>query len=82
MDGDFTDEELIAALDKLQYYKACSYDQVRNEALKEGGKPLRSNLFKLFNWINSTECVPSDWARSMVVMLYKDGVSAAGVSST
>ena len=73
MDGDFTDEELIAALDKLQYYKACSYDQVRNEALKEGGKPLRSNLLKLFNWINSTECVPSDWARSMVVMLYKDG---------
>lgn len=73
MDKDFTDDELIAALDKLQYYKASSFDQVRNEALKEGGKSLRSNLLKLFNWINSTECVPSDWARSMVVMLYKDG---------
>ena len=76
MDRDFTDDELIVALDRLQYYKACSYDQVRNEALKEGGEPLRSNLLKLFNWINSTECVPSDWARSMVVMLYKDGDEA------
>jgi exonuclease III len=73
MDVDFTEEELIMAMDKLQYYKASSYDQVRNEALKEGGGVLRSNLLKLFNWINSTENVPVDWARSMCVMLYKDG---------
>ena len=62
MDVDFTEEELIMAMDKLQYYKASSYDQVRNEALKEGGGVLRSNLLKLFNWINSTENVPVDWA--------------------
>lgn len=73
LDKDFTDDELITALGKLKYYKACSFDQVRNEALKEGGKELRSNLLKLFNWINSTEEVPKDWATSLVVMLYKDG---------
>lgn len=75
MDGDFSEDELVAALGKLQYYKACSFDQVRNEALKEGGAELRTNLLKLFNWINSTEHVPAGWAQSLVVMLYKDGDS-------
>ena len=76
LDKDFTDCELVAALERLEYYKACSFDQVRNEALKEGGSALRSNLLKLFNWINSTEQVPKDWAKSLVVMLYKDGNAA------
>ena len=73
LDADFTDDELVTALEKLEYYKACSFDQVRNESLKEGGAALRSNLLKLFNWINSTEQVPKNWAQSLVVMLYKDG---------
>ena len=73
LDEDFTDDDLRMALDQLKYYKASSFDEVRNESLKEGGTELRSNLLKLFNWINSTEDVPSDWARSLVVNLYKDG---------
>ena len=62
LDADFTDSELVTALERLEYYKACSFDQVRNESLKEGGAALRSNLLKLFNWINSTEQVPKNWA--------------------
>jgi len=76
LEAPFTDSELCAALDRLKYYKATSFDEVRNEAFTEGGRELRSNLLKLFNWINSTEEVPQDWARSLVVNLYKDGDAA------
>ena len=73
LDKDFDDEELEVALDNLQFYKACSFDQVRNEALKVGGEEIRTELLKLFNWINAQEQVPTEWAKSLVFCLYKDG---------
>ena len=72
-DADFTEEEVSLALEHLKYYKAAGKDQIRNEPLKEGGAGLISALTMLFNWINSVEEVPADWAEAVVVFLHKDG---------
>jgi exonuclease III len=73
MDAPFSAEDVICGLEKLQLYKAGSFDQVRNEMLKAGGEPMVDALLLLFNWINSNEQVPGDWAKSLVVFLHKDG---------
>ena len=73
LDGLFTDEDVATGMDVLKLHKACGTDQVRNEWMKAGGLPLMSALRKLFNWVISTEQIPSDWASSLIVYLYKDG---------
>ena len=73
LDSQFTDEDVATGMDMLKLHKACGTDQVRNEWMKAGGLPLMCALRKLFNWVITTEQIPSDWANSLIVYLYKDG---------
>ena len=73
MDAPFTEEEIREVMERLPTGKAAGLDKVRNESLKAGGTVLLHRILALFNWINSTEKVPVDWGRSLVLYIYKKG---------
>src|SRR2546423_15390212 len=66
-------EELEKALHKTQNGKAAGDDSCINEILKQGGEYMKISLLTLFKKIWREERVPIDWARGIIVPLYKDG---------
>ena len=66
-------DELEYATKKLQFGKACGYDNQCNEMIIALVKTHPKVLLKLFNDIlQSGEAIP-DWALGMIVPIYKDG---------
>ena len=68
-------EELERALKKAERGKAAGDDECINEVLKEGGIEMRKSLLLLFRKMWQEEQIPIDWARGIIVPLYKDGDS-------
>ena len=73
LDYEMIIDELEYAAKKLQFGKACGYDNKCNEMIVALVKTHPKILLKLFNGIlQSSEVIP-DWALGMIVPIYKDG---------
>ena len=72
--GDFTDEEMLKAIDTLNKYKPPGIDyEITAEAIQYGGSALREHLLYLFNRVHNEHIPPSQWITNMVNPLPKKG---------
>jgi len=65
--------EVQAALRKISRGKAAGVDGIYGEMLKYGGDWMIASLWKLFNMVFSSGCVPGDWRRGLIVPVPKGG---------
>ncbi len=65
--------DLMKICESLKEGKACGHDQISYEHIKYGGKLLLKHLRKLFELILQLGCVPNEWRKSVIIMLYKGG---------
>ena len=67
-----TKKELQKAIKKLQRGKACSPDNIPNEAIIEGNDLTREVLNHQLNKILQTQDIPDEWQHGEIIRLYKD----------
>ncbi len=72
-DGEFTAEEITAAVGCLKNYKAAGNDGVHAELLKCGGSAMILWLQRLFNLAYHGGAVPHQWREALLVPLEKPG---------
>jgi Reverse transcriptase (RNA-dependent DNA polymerase) len=72
-DGEFTLDEVTAAISKLKRYKAAGQDNIPPELLKSAGPYMCTFLTALFNTVWRAECIPSTWRKGVIVSTYKAG---------
>jgi hypothetical protein len=60
-------------LKKAQNGKAAGDDGCINEILKTGGDEMKISLLLLFQKIWKEEKIPVDWARGVIIPIFKDG---------
>ena len=72
LNKDFTLEELKKVIKKLKNGKACGFDNLINEYLKNSPDYLLNAIVKLFNIILQTGIVPEDWCIGIIIPLYKN----------
>lgn len=68
-------EEVIHAIHKLNNGKSGGTDGVVPEMLKAGGQPVILFLHKLFNKLFEAGLYPREWAKAIVVPVFKKGDS-------
>ena len=73
LDKDIEMEELEKALRKAERGKAAGDDGCMNEILKQGGEVMKESLLILFQKMWQGERIPRDWARGVIVPIFKDG---------
>ena len=73
LDVAITKKEVQKAIDKLRNGKATGQDEIHNELLKYGGEEMLEILWFFFNQIWSTEILPAEWGRALVIPLYRKG---------
>ena len=73
LDSEIDMKELQIAMKKLKRGKAAGDDGCLNEILKNGGIEMKNSLLALFREFWDMEQVPVDWARGVIVPIYKDG---------
>ena len=66
-------EEVEKALRKVENGKAAGDDGCINEILKAGEEDMKVSLLTLFRKMWKEEKIPIDWARGVIVPLYKKG---------
>lgn len=69
----FSDSEIMKKIDRLKYDKSHGPDGIPNEAIKIGKFLLAPHLTNLFNKILNDRKIPTDWAKSDIILLYKKG---------
>ena len=72
-EGEFTLEELNAAIDTLKPNKAGGPDDIITELMKDLDATNRTALLQLYNDIYNTETIPDHFNEAMVVQIYKTG---------
>ena len=65
--------EIECALKKLENGKAAGEDGCINEILKYGGEKMKKSLLILFRKMWKEEKVPIEWARGIIVPIFKEG---------
>ena len=73
LDNIITEEEVKKAIKKIRRGKAAGVDGVVNEILKYAGEEMSRSLWLLFNTMFDEEKIPIDWARGLIVPIFKDG---------
>ena len=73
LDEEITMEELEKVLYKTQNGKAAGDDGCVTEILKQGGSEMKESLLVLFQKMWREEKIPKDWARGIIVPIFKDG---------
>lgn len=68
-----TEQEVEETIKTLKNRKSAGHDEIPNELLKYGGKPLIHQLTKLINAVINTQYIPQDWKTSVLILLYKKG---------
>ena len=71
--GEITKAEIHKALNSLKNGKAAGTDNIPAEALKEGGRDIVDQLHQLLNLIWTTEEMPTEWKKGLLVKLPKQG---------
>ena len=73
LDTDFTEEEIQNAISKMKAGKAAGGDTIPPEFIKEAGQKLIPYLKSMFDNIYSKGDFPLDWAKAIIVPIYKKG---------
>lgn len=73
LDEPFSSAEVRRALNLIPNGKATGIDEIPNEFLKSGGAEMDEALAKLFEWIRSTEKIPTKWSQGLICTLFKGG---------
>ena len=73
LNKDFSVEEVKEMIRALGSGKAAGWDEVPNEALKEGPTVLVRVLVRLYNTVKNSGVVPESWKRGRLVMVHKKG---------
>ena len=73
LDFKITEAEIVKGINLLKRGKAPGTDSITNEMLKAGKSELAPVLAKLFNMILTLGCFPNEWAKSLLVPLFKGG---------
>jgi len=63
----------VSAIKKAKNNKAAGDDECINEILKQGGEQMVESLVILFRKMWKEEKVPIDWARGVIIPLFKEG---------
>ncbi|CAG4953738.1 unnamed protein product [Colias eurytheme] len=69
----FTAQEISLRIKKLKNEKSMGPDNIPNEAISTGITLLTHPLTKLFNKILDERKIPTEWAKSDIILLYKKG---------
>jgi hypothetical protein len=73
LDDPFTLEEIKLAIGRAKKGKSVGIDGIMNETFMYGGDMVATFLLNLFNRIFDNEEFPLDWARGLVVPIFKGG---------
>ena len=73
LDTPFTLEEVKSAISNLGKGKAVGLDGIMNEVFKYGGEMVAVYLLKFYQKIFDNETFPLEWARGLIVPLFKGG---------
>ena len=68
-----SEAEVTAAVSKLKTGKACGLDNILAEMLKLGGRKISMFLVAYFNNLFDKGIYPRDWAKAIIVPIYKKG---------
>ena len=68
-----TEQEIKDSIARLKTGKASGLDKISAEMLKSGGTLIITFLIRLFNEIFSTGHYPQEWAKSIIIPIYKKG---------
>ena len=68
-----TKYEVEIACKKLKNNKSAGFDNVPGELIKLGGKEMTDVMYKLCTLIWKTEKIPTDWTKSILILLPKKG---------
>ena len=71
LEKEFTSTEVTEALNDLKKGRSPSHDNVSNEHLIYGKKPISSALVVLYNSILRQETIPDSWRSSLIIPIYK-----------
>ncbi len=70
---DFIESEIRTIVQNLKNNKAPGHDQINNESVRYGGRPMIKKLTQLFNKILKEQKVPKDWKLSDIILIHKKG---------
>ena len=73
LDGQITEQEIMAEIKHLKNGKSSGPDNILNELLKSGSCHLLPSLHKLFNAVLSSGQFPTSWATDYLTVLHKKG---------
>ncbi len=73
LDTPFTLEEVKTAISNLGKGKAVGLDGIMNEIFKYGGEMVAVYLLKFYQKVFDSEIFPLEWARGLIVPLFKGG---------
>lgn len=73
LDTPFTLEEVKSAISNLGKGKAVGLDGIMNEVFKYGGEMIAVYLLKFYQKVFDSEIFPLEWARGLIVPLFKGG---------
>ena len=73
LEKEFTEDEVAACVNKLQYHKAAGADGIVNELMKFGGKGMIQLMVLIYNWVWKNEYAVSRWRNGVVVDLLRKG---------
>ena len=70
-DEHITEDELTDAMKEMRNDRSPGFDGISVELYKEGGPRLKRVVLHLINEIWKDECIPEDWGKTIIVLLYK-----------
>ena len=73
LDYKISEKEISDAICSLKNGKASGFDSILNEMLKTGHSFLLCSLHKLFNTVLSSGKFPTEWAKGIIVPIFKSG---------
>ena len=73
LDEPISQEEIKKASKKLNPNKACALDSIINEYLKESMNVILQPLQNLFNYTLDKKSFPRQWAKGVIIPIYKKG---------
>ena len=74
LDRHFTKDEIINIANNLNNNKACGFDRIPNEFIKNAPDQLFTFLTILFNRIKDENIFPCGWNRGRITLVHKRGV--------
>ena len=73
LDQKISEDEVAKSIRNLKSGKACGLDGILADMLKAGGREVIVFLTKLFNCIFDLGYYPEEWAKAIIIPIYKKG---------